>query len=589
MIDIEIALYYNEKRPRAITSIKFSQPIAGRIMNRLNSILNYRCFNYWGLVISLIRIAFLVILLLAKMNIVNEIFEGSNYFFPYLIRIVVCYIVIYILEQLNSLSEVHTKKHRLYIPNKFTDKLYSLPVDIMESQDVQELAEKAALTHEKSLDFGRFINNCLEIPVMVFLVGSLLIMTHTLYIIVLMVLILLITVVNIISYKLTTNFWANYMKNVRRFNYLSDVMTKRDYAHERKAFKFTEFINGKFNTEFDKAIKVNKKNAFVRFRLQSLAESLIICTTVFGLIYFIEPLSLGLISIGIYVVIVECTAIILARLAETSGDFYKVAEYITLANEIYDFLNKPEKEQQEIARCSGENVLMLENIYFSYDGSTDVLKNISVAFKKQRHYGIVGVNGCGKTSLMKIALGIYSPQRGRLMQGKTKPMMIFQDFCQYPISIKEYVLLGNCPNTPESAIFEALEKASVKDDVEKLSQGIDTSLLLLTENGRLLSKGQMQKLTIARAFLSKSEVIILDEPTASLDPIAERDIFTQCRNLLKEKTVIFISHRLGAIRNVDEILVIDNGTLKEAGTHDELMVKQGVYHSLFEEQRSLYD
>ena len=144
--------------------------------------------------------------------------------------------------------------------------------------------------------------------------------------------------------------------------------------------------------------------------------------------------------------------------------------------------------------------------------------------------------------------------------------------------------MGNDLSLADEKLLEVLDML----ECGGLKQGLDTPLTLLTEEGTLLSKGQLQRLAVARVFLSDADFIILDEPTASLDPISERDVYVKSQKVLREKTTLFITHRLGAISQMDEILVLDQGHLAEHGSHEELMRADGIYRKLYQTQKEMY-
>ena len=215
---------------------------------------------------------------------------------------------------------------------------------------------------------------------------------------------------------------------------------------------------------------------------------------------------------------------------------------------------------------------------------------------------LVGLNGAGKTTLIKLLTRLYDPTEGRiLLDGRDLREydvedlyrmfgIIFQDFGKYAVSVSENIAFGDIyrKSDPEK-IREAAEQSNASDFISKLPRDYDTALMRYFEqDGIELSIGQWQKLAIARAFYSTSDVLILDEPTASLDPIAEQEIFNQFDRLRADKTTIFVSHRLSSATVATKILVMEYGRVIEEGDHRELMAKKGRYYELFTTQAKRY-
>ena len=164
--------------------------------------------------------------------------------------------------------------------------------------------------------------------------------------------------------------------------------------------------------------------------------------------------------------------------------------------------------------------------------------------------------------------------------------VVFQDFARYQLTVRENILLGS--PTKKLDIESVIEQVNLKE-LNNLPNGLDTFLGKIYENGIDLSGGQWQKIAIARSLVRKSQLRILDEPTASLDPLEESRLYQDYQSLLLGNTAILITHRLGATKLVDKIIVIDEGTVKEIGSHDELMKKKDLYFRMFNSQKEWYD
>jgi ABC-type multidrug transport system fused ATPase/permease subunit len=215
---------------------------------------------------------------------------------------------------------------------------------------------------------------------------------------------------------------------------------------------------------------------------------------------------------------------------------------------------------------------------------------------------LVGLNGAGKTTLVKLLIRLYDPTEGEIyLDGKDlreydpKELynifgIIFQDFGRYAVSASENIIYGDVSREAEDSAIESAAKSADADDfINKLPRGYNTPLTrMFEEDGIELSGGQWQKLAVSRAFYKNSEILILDEPTASLDALAEQAIFEQFAELSEGKIAIFVSHRLSSAVSADKIVVLKDGKVAELGNHEELMEKRGMYHLLFSTQASNY-
>ncbi|GAA0783104.1 ABC transporter ATP-binding protein [Hathewaya limosa] len=234
--------------------------------------------------------------------------------------------------------------------------------------------------------------------------------------------------------------------------------------------------------------------------------------------------------------------------------------------------------------------IQLENVSFSYDKDTPILKDVSFVAKQGQVTAIVGASGCGKTSILRLVSRLYDYDKGKIMicgkdikEISTDSLfdnisIVFQDVTLFNSSVMENIRIGN-KNATDAEVKEAAKLAGCTDFIKKMENGYDT---LIGENGAELSGGERQRLSIARAFLKDAPILLLDEIAASLDVDNEEKIQESLNKLIKNKTVIIISHRLKSIENVDKIVVIDNGKVEREGTHIELLNKSKVYSNLIE-------
>lgn len=245
--------------------------------------------------------------------------------------------------------------------------------------------------------------------------------------------------------------------------------------------------------------------------------------------------------------------------------------------------------------------LRAENVAFSYTDEKTVLKNISFEIRKGEKIAIVGENGSGKSTLVKLLLGLYDVSRGELLwNGKNIKIydpaayrknfaVVLQDFKIFGVSTAENILERRAARGEERKIRDILKYVGMDRRVDSLSEGMHTVLMReFDPNGEGLSGGEKQKLAIARMIARDAPVVILDEPSSALDPIAEQEVFQSMFQACKDKTVLFITHRMSIAKQADQIIVLHRGQIAEEGKHEELLERKGVYFAMFMAQKEQY-
>lgn len=274
------------------------------------------------------------------------------------------------------------------------------------------------------------------------------------------------------------------------------------------------------------------------------------------------------------------------------------SELMDVRNEKYDGTLPVEK------RYDNEYELEFQNVSFHYPNSDRmVLKNVSFRLKMGQKLAIVGANGAGKTTFIKLLCRLYDPTEGAILLNGIDIRkydyneyigifsIVFQDYKIFSFSVAENVAAG--PEFDRDRVVRSLQDAGIYERVQRMSSGIDSKLLKDQqdgdEEGIEISGGEKQKIALARALYRNAPIVILDEPTSALDPIAEQDIYTRFNDMVAEKTAVFISHRMSSCRFCDGIAVFDAGQIVQHGTHEELVADTGsVYHKMWEAQAQYY-
>lgn len=415
-------------------------------------------------------------------------------------------------------------------------------------------------------------------------------------------------IISFIYRKRNFNYKRRRSKDRREMNYYSDVLVNKDIVKEVRIFGLTDFFADKFKKVFGEYFK--------GLRALILSESLwqialgivsVIVNLFFCGIVALRVLS-GEIMLGdytLYTGAIMSIATCIATLISTSAGVYEGTLFID--NLMY-FMNKspgivPTVTPGAMVKRNAPHTIEFKNVSFHYPGSERcVLQNVNITFSPGQTTVLVGLNGAGKTTLIKLLTRLYDPTDGViLLDGRDIREydleslygmfgIIFQDFGRYAVTVGENISFGDLSLTPShDSLMEAARQSDADGFIEKLPQGIDTPLTRQFERtGSELSGGQWQKLAIARAFYSRSDILVLDEPTASLDPLAEQEIFNEFDRLRSGKMSIFVSHRLSSATTAGQIIVLEGGRVVEKGTHKELMEQKGKYYNLFSVQAKRY-
>lgn len=391
----------------------------------------------------------------------------------------------------------------------------------------------------------------------------------------------------------------------RRAWYLSDVLKSREAVEERSIYEYTEKLNEQFAERFEYArkfrLKVSAKN-FVKLKMGGIITS-ILSTVV--MLAMLQPVIQGKIDIGMFIGIMVAVFGLSGRLSW--GVNWIVQELARKREYLKDLTEFLELEEYEDANVLPENGMVFKtiefkNVSFMYPGTEKlILDDISFVIESGKHYAFVGVNGAGKTTITKLITGLYTNYEGEILvdgrplrslsQAEIKGLssVVYQDFAKYYISMYENIETGCLNQEHDRAdIMNAAELAGLSDAIEKLPDGIDTPLGKILDKGMDISGGEWQRVAIARSIVSSAPLRILDEPTASLDPVSESMVYRKFEQISRGMTTIFISHRLGSTKLADVIYVIADGRIAESGSHEELMGKNGIYAEMFRAQAEWY-
>ncbi len=415
-------------------------------------------------------------------------------------------------------------------------------------------------------------------------------------------------IINFIYRKKNFQYMRNRSKERRQMNYFSELLVNKDMIKEVRMYDLGDTFISRFMSAFEQYYKGLRKLIFSENMWHVVIGVVSAITNLVFYILIAMRVFTGEIMLGdytLYTGAIASVATCITALITSSGNIYEGTLFI---DNLIAFMNEEQKvvPNVETPRMVKENIghtIEFVNVSFSYPGTTrKVIDNVSLKINSGETLALVGLNGAGKTTLVKLLTRLYDPSEGKILLDGVDIKeydlqslysafgIVFQDYGKYAVTVEENIRFGEIhKNADIQAVIDAATQSAANEYIENLPNKYDTPLMRIFEtNGIELSIGQWQKLAVARAFYADSEILILDEPTASLDALAEQEIFNQFDKLRRDKTTIFVSHRLSSATIANQIIVLENGKAIESGSHTELMELKGKYYELFSTQAKKY-
>ena len=400
------------------------------------------------------------------------------------------------------------------------------------------------------------------------------------------------------SYKMMmTNIEGN-----RRFGYFYQICSNYKYGKDIRLFHLQDMFLNKMK-EVRNAADVNWRR-FSVFRSKMLTCSILGNKSLSVIAYIFVGLKAmyGLITVGNVVAYVAAITILSQAITVIVERYSRVHLFNNYLENYFTYLNlESKKVYGNIDSIDLENIqIEFKDVSFKYPNSDNyILRNINLKVDSGTKLAIVGMNGAGKTTLIKLLCRLFEPTKGEiLLNGKqitsyTEKVcddlysVVFQDYKLFSYSIKDNISAGL--NGDEKKVVSTLDKTGMLERVDKMPNKIDTVIYQRSkENGVEISGGESQKLSISRALYKDSPIVILDEPTAALDPVSEAEIYEHFNDLVKNKTALFVSHRMSSCKFCDEIIVIEDGEITEKGNHNMLIQNDGLYNQMWTAQAKYY-
>lgn len=515
----------------------------------------------------------------------------------------------FILSRIKTLFDTKANFLRTDMSIELGEKILDVDYMFIESLEGKNHIEKAfeAVYAGNAIGFEAFAKD--SILIIISVLGLLLysVITSSLNIFILIILIicpLISILVNKKNVKWILNHKEKWIEHEKKLRYLKTQCIDIKNGKDIRLYKIENWFIDLFKALLNKRLFWFKKEYLRYFSAEAIDRflTLIRDLSVYGYLLYKVTNGMNISSFVLYVGVVAGFGNWIKEIFDTLthlqsnniiiNDFRNFIERKDVTNRLKGIPIPPRKTHE----------ITFENVTFSYPDSNNLIfKNFNLNIRSGEKIALVGMNGAGKSTLVKLLCGLYKPDEGRILLDGIDVAtfniydyfkefaVVFQDVFTFAFTIAQNIACCNTENINYDKVKVCLEKANLLEKINSLPNGINTTMLkALDEDGIILSGGETQKLMLARALYKDASIIILDEPTAALDPIAESEMYEKYNSLIDDKTSIFISHRLSSTRFCSRILFMKDGKIVEEGSHDELINKDGEYAKMYEIQAHYY-
>ncbi|NEU04165.1 ABC transporter ATP-binding protein [Clostridium senegalense] len=517
-----------------------------------------------------------------------------------------------LLNIINSILDTKLSILKIQIVNGFElligKKIMDMDFQNIEDPEILDLKERAIFPVNNQGVIEDLIAVIVDIFTESIAIISILAVILTLDVYIILV-ILAIVILNSYIYKKIQKMQFNIFQDLiplnRAFGYYLSTTNDFSIAKDIRLYNISPLILGKIKEYNKTTIKKfgNLSNAIGKYNGISNINLQIQMLAVYS--YMTYKVLMNKIGIGSFAMYVSAASNFSSNISKFITNFIRIRQLCIYLNPYMEF------EQIKSNQLSGDNKIdniaqyeiEFKNVSFKYPRSNDyTLEDVSIKISAGEKLSVVGLNGAGKTTFIKLLTRLYRPSKGVILLNgvnienydydeymKTLGV-VFQDFKLFAFSIKENIILNDTKKFNKEKLYEALNKSGLEKDVLKLDKGINTHIYkTFEEDGIEFSGGQAQKLAISRTVYKDAPIVVLDEPTAALDPIAEFEIYNSFNELIGNKTAIYISHRLSSCKFCDKIAVFHKGRIIQYGTHEELIKeKESQYNKMYMAQAQYY-